>query len=233
MEPVSLGNMGVILLAWGLSKPWDEMRRAPFFLWSAALLITLADSRLGLVVSGALLASRMVPLPILRRLMPIVPFLVLACVIGAAMLLPGISDTLAGRVSRSGRALLHFDWTMVLGLRGPLPNFGDMGFAYVLSRFGAPLCLALILAIFTIPMADARGERFRAFITLYIFSNLAISGTSVFALKTAGVMWFLFGVLSNAKPETRLKESSVELPAGSSFWAISKGAATSSKGIRR
>jgi len=43
-----------------------------------------------------------------------------------------------------------------------------------------------------------RGVRFRALIVLYLFASLAISGTSIFALKTAGIMWFLFGVLSVA-----------------------------------
>jgi putative polymerase len=196
--------MGVILLAWGLCKPWDEIQRKPFFLLSAALLITLADSRLGLVMGSALLLVRMLPLPMLRRVAPFFPFLILGCVLGAALLFPGTDDTLAGRVSRSGTALLHFDWDLILGLSGPLPNFGDMGFAYVLSRFGAPLCLSLILAIFMVPMADERGERFRIFVVLYIFANFAISGTSVFALKTAGIMWFLFGVLSTSPHGARI-----------------------------
>jgi hypothetical protein len=50
-------------------------------------------------------------------------------------------------------------------------------------------------------MRSERAQRFRAFVVLYIFSNLAVSGTSVFALKTAGLMWFLFGVLSMAHPQ--------------------------------
>jgi putative polymerase len=204
MEPVSLGNMGVILLAWGLSKSWEEIQRKPFIMLSAALLITLADSRLGLVMGGTLLGFRMLPLPMLRRAAPFFPFLIFACVVGAALLFSGTDDTLAGRVSRSGSALLRFDWALILGLSGPLPNFGDMGFAYILSRFGAPLCLSLILAIFMVPMADARGERFRVFVVLYIFANFAISGTSVFALKTAGIMWFLFGVLSTSPHGARI-----------------------------
>ena len=66
-----------------------------------------------------------------------------------------------------------------MGLGSPLPNYGDMGYAYLLSRFGAPMSIALIVVLFLIPMADDRGVRFRALIVLYIFSNLAISGTSV------------------------------------------------------
>jgi len=201
MEPVSLGNFGVILLAWGLSKTWSEMRRFPVFLLGAALLIALSDSRLGLVMSGVLIGFRLLPLPMVRRLAPAFPFLVLACVIGVALTYHSSADNLLGRVGRSGEALLHFDWALIMGMSGPLPNFGDMGFAYVISRFGAPLCITLVLALFMVPMADAQGERFRSLIVLYIFANFAVSGTSVFALKTAGLLWFLFGVLSAARQD--------------------------------
>lgn len=210
MEPVSLGNFGVILLAWGLSKPWPEIRRFPAWILSAALLIALSDSRFGLTLSFVLVTARLLPLPMLRKLAPFFPFLILAAVLGLAVFWPSTGDHLLGRISLSGNALLNFDSRMLLGLQGPLPNFGDMGFAYVISRFGIPLCLVLILAMFTLPMADLRGERFRILIVLYIFANLAVSGTSVFALKTAGLMWFLFGVLSAARP---LKENMLQAQA--------------------
>lgn len=200
MEPVSLGNFGVILLAWGLSKPWPEIRRFPYWLLGAALLITLSDSRFGLTLSVVLIGVRALPLPMVRRLAPLIPFLILAAVLALAFFWPSTGDNLLGRISLSGRAVLNFDGLMLLGLEGPLPNFGDMGFAYVISRFGAPLCLLLILALFTLPIAHPQGERFRILLVLYIFANLAVSGTSVFALKTAGLMWFLLGVLSAAHP---------------------------------
>lgn len=199
MEPVSLGNFGVILLAWALSKSWKEIRGNPVFAIGAAVLITLSDSRLGLVMAFVLVVVRLFPLPILSRLAPAAPFLILGSVVGLAAFLPSTGDNLLGRITRSGTELLHFDWTLIFGIHGPLPNFGDMGFAYIISRFGAPLCIGLVVAIFTLPMADQRGERFRIMLVLYIFGNLAVSGTSVFALKTAGVMWFLLGVLSAAR----------------------------------
>jgi putative polymerase len=198
MEPVSLGNLGVILLAWGISKPWAQIRKAPLFVLSALVLIVLADSRFGMVMAGVFLLARACPLALLQRFAPTFPFLILASVLGIALYTSGVSDNLLGRVGQSGSALLHFDARMLLGVNGPLPGFGDMGFAYVISRFGIPVCLLLILALFMVPMADARGQRFRALVVLYIFANFAISGTSIFALKTAGLMWFLFGVLSMA-----------------------------------
>ena len=198
MEPVSLGNFAVILLAWALSKPWPEIRKAPWLILSAALLITLCDSRFGLMMSAALIVLRLLPVPMLGRLAPTLPFLILAIVIGLASFISGEGDNLLGRIARSGIELQHFNWALLIGLSGPLPNYGDMGYAYVLSRFGAPLSMALVILLFLIPMANPRGVRFRALLVLYLFGSLAISGTSIFALKTAGLMWFLFGVLSAA-----------------------------------
>lgn len=179
MEPVAPGNLSVILMAWALSKPLEELRKIPVFVLGAAMLITLSDSRFGTMMSVALIAFRMMPLYLMRRLAPLLPFLILAVLVGLTWALPSVGDNLLGRITMSGIELLHFDSALLMGLGSPLPNYGDMGYAYLLSRFGAPMSIALIVVLFLIPMADDRGVRFRALIVLYIFSNLAISGTSV------------------------------------------------------
>ena len=195
MEPVALGNFSVILMAWALSKPVEELRKIHVFVFGAAMLITLSDSRFGMMMSVALIAFRLVPLSLMRRIAPMLPFSILAALVGLTWALPSVGDNLLGRITMSGIELLRFDSALLMGLASPLPNYGDMGYAYLLSRFGAPMSIALIVVLFLIPMADDRGVRFRALIVLYIFSNLAISGTSVFALKTAAIAWFLMGVL--------------------------------------
>ncbi|SDP79237.1 putative polymerase [Rhodoferax sp. OV413] len=197
MEPVAVGNFSVILMAWALSKPWAEMRKMPVFIICAAVLITLSDSRFGMMMSAALLLLRLFPVRMVSRIAPTIPFLLLAVVLGIAANLYSKEDNLIGRIYRSGVEVLNFDWTLLMGLSNPLPNYGDMGYAYMISRFGAPLSILLITLVFLIPMSDQRGIRFRALITLYIFANLGISGTSIFALKTAGVVWFLMGVLTD------------------------------------
>jgi putative polymerase len=99
--------------------------------------------------------------------------------------------------------LLDFNEARLMGLDSPLPGYGDMGYAYVLSRFGVLQVIALLLVLFLLPCYSERAQRFRGLIVLYFFSSLAISGTSVFALKTAGLMWFLLGVL-DAEPRRLL-----------------------------
>jgi putative polymerase len=68
-----------------------------------------------------------------------------------------------------------------------------MGYAYLLSRWGVLLCIALWVALWMVKMPDERGVRFRAYAALYISLILTVSGTSFFALKTAGLLWFLMG----------------------------------------
>ncbi len=213
MEPVAVGNFSVILMAWALSKPVEELRKIPVFIFGAAMLITLSDSRFGMMMSVALIAFRMLPLSLMRRLAPMLPFFILAVLVGLTWALPSVGDNLLGRITMSGIELLHFDSALLMGLGSPLPNYGDMGYAYLLSRFGAPMSIALIVVLFLIPMANDRGVRFRALIVLYIFSNLAISGTSVFALKTAAIAWFLMGVLGgNSKPDVRTANLETAMP---------------------
>jgi putative polymerase len=211
MEPIALGNFAVIVLAWGLSKPWSEIRQASLYMLAAALIITLCDSRFGLLLGVVFVAVRGMPLAVVGRLAPTFPFLILAVLIAFAWFAPSLGDNLHGRITTSGMALLQLKPAMLMGLGSPLPAYGDMGYAYLLSRFGALLAILLIAVIFLIPMADQRGQRFRQLIVLYIFSSLAISGTSVFALKTAALMWFLFGVLSSATADARLRNAAVPM----------------------
>ena len=201
LEPVSLGNFAVILLAWALSKSWPMMKKSGLVLGLAALvLIVMSDSRFGLLMATLLLAFRLVPLPVFRWIAPVLPFALFAAILAVAVFMPGFGDNVLGRVSASGQALLRFDGARLMGIDSPVPGFGDMGYAYVLSRFGVLQVLAMVFLLFLIPAPSVRSERFRGLIVLYFFCSLAISGTSVFALKTAGLMWFLFGTLSAVLP---------------------------------
>lgn len=203
LEPVSLGNFAVILLAWALSRGWKEMDRGSLLLALAALvLIVLSDSRFGMLMVGLLLAFRALPTAWLRVAALVYPLVLLAGIVGVATQPIPDGDNVLGRIALTGQALMQLNEAALLGLDSPLPGFGDMGYAYVLTRFGAIAVLVLVMALFLIPVGSARADRFRALVVVYGFSSLAISGTSVFALKTAGLMWFLVGVLA-AAPQLR------------------------------
>lgn len=197
LEPVSLGNFAVILLAWNLSTAWKNAGLYRGLMCLVALvLIVLSDSRFGMLMAAVLVIYRLLPQPAFAWLAPAYPLLLLAGIVGVASLSLTDGDNFAGRISLTGQALIQLNETALMGLASPLPGFGDMGYAYVITRYGVLTVVCLVVALFWIPVASDRAGRFRAMVVLYCFSSLAISGTSVFALKTAGLMWFVFGALA-------------------------------------
>lgn len=194
LEPVSLGNFAVIVAAWGLSKPREEYKKALFFILSAITLIALSDSRYGLVVVTLLISMRVAVAERLNVAVIILPFIsVLVLVLIGLFFHGGLADNIMGRLFWTGNALLDFNIERILGIQGFDIPYGDMGYAYLLSRWGVLLCIALWGALWMIRMPDERGNRFRAYGALYISLILTVSGTSFLALKTAGLLWFLVG----------------------------------------
>lgn len=201
MEPVSMGNFAVLILAYGLSKDFSEWRKGAMFFWGAAILIALSDSRFGLMMLVPMLLLRILPAVQANRVAVFFPLLGVLVLFYVALMMPAQGDNLVGRLTRSGVEMLELPGLMWFGLSSPLPNFGDMGYAYAMSRFGLPLCTFLLIGLMWLPMPDQRAMRFRAFVLLYASAILLISGTSLFALKTAGLLWFMLGVLSADRGE--------------------------------
>lgn len=218
LEPVSLGNFAVIVAAWGLAKSRGEWKNALTFVVPAVIMIALADSRYGIGAVSLMLLLRAIPV---RQLKIAVSLLPLICV--AALVLIGLfyhgqyADNILGRLFVSGRALLSFNVPMLLGIEGASISFYDMGYPYIFTRLSVLLVVLLWFAVWMIKMQDERGERFRVYIALYITLILSVSGTSFFALKTAGILWFLVGsgVLVRAREQAT---TAAERPAAAG-WA--------------
>lgn len=194
LEPVSLGNFAVIVAAWGLAKSRDEWRTALFFVAAAIVMITLSDSRYGIGAVSLMLLIRGLPLRPLKFAVSVLPLVFLAALVLIGMFYQGdYADNILGRLYVSGQSLLTFNVPMLLGMQGANIFFYDMGYPYILTRLGLLLVVLLWFAIWMANMQDKRGERFRIYIALYITLILSVSGTSFFALKTAGILWFLVG----------------------------------------
>lgn len=196
LEPVSLGNYATILAAWGLARPLAQWRSMAFFTVMAIILIVLADSRFALVSVSLLMIMRVCLRGgwlYLTALLPLV-LITLLVLIGLYADIP-YSDSYAGRLMVSGRSLAGFSVQELLGV-DPRAWYPDQGYAYVLSSFGLVLAVALWLAYWLAPVADGYGRYFQAFMAVYICLILCVSGTSVFALKTAAILWFLLGTLA-------------------------------------
>lgn len=194
LEPVSLGNFAVITAAWGLSKSREEYKLGLFFWLSAIILIALSDSRYGLIVVTLLTVMRFIVGRQLNIVAIVLPFLsILALILIGLYAHTGLADNIMGRLFWTGNTLLTFNIEKIFGIQGFNIPYGDMGYAYLLSRWGIVLCITLWGALWMIKMSDERGNRFRAYAALYIALILTVSGTSFFALKTAGLLWFLMG----------------------------------------
>ena len=203
LEPVSLGNFAVIIAAWGLSRRREEFKEMVFFLAAAAAMIALSDSRYGMITVGALVLMRCLPFGRTSVWMMPLPLLSIVLLVVIGLFFDGrYGDNILGRLYVSGRMLMTFDVGMIFGIEGFNIGFGDMGYSALLTRLGAVLCLFLWITFWMLKMEDERGSRFRAYITLYMSLILCVSGTSLFALKTAGILWFLVGCCVARKSET-------------------------------
>lgn len=217
LEPVSFGNFAVIVLAWGLAKPVEQWRKALWFGSAALIMIVLADSRFAIYSVILLFALRACVHRSAHAVAILMPLVGIALLLIVALYTPSIGDNLWGRLTNSGMRLLKFNEWALLGLNSHNSDFGDMGYAYAISRFGLPLAALLWLLLFSLPLQTEQARRYRTFIAAYISLILCVSGTSVFALKTAALLWFLFGALSvqtETKKSNPIKSNSLQ-PAAS------------------
>lgn len=210
LEPVSLGNFAVILLAWGLAKPMAQWRTSAWFVAAAVVCIVLADSRFGFYMTGLMVMLRLVLHGRAHLVGIVFPAIGAIALLLLATYMPSAGDNLLGRMTVSGHFLLHFDHMSLLGLRDFATNFGDMGYAYVFSRFSLIGAGLMWVCFYMLPLHDETARRFRTFMSAYMTLILCVSGTSLFALKTAGVMWFALGALSMRRPRIE-KENSVDI----------------------
>jgi len=215
LEPVSLGNYAVIIACWALSKRREEWRRTFCLMCASIVLIALSDSRYGLITLAVLIALRLA-LP--RRTEMALIALPIICIAALLMIASNhemaFDDNFLGRLTLGGRVMLDFDLPMIFGLAGLDLTLGDMGYPASLIHFGLPLCIVLWSLFWLIQMRDDRGVRLRAYAAVYVSLILCVSGSSMFALKSAGLLWFLLG--SCATPGSAGKIDAEALPAPTS-----------------
>lgn len=200
LEPVSLGNFATITAAWGLSRDARDWRKGLFFVSTAVVMIILCDSRFALLLLPLMLAVRLLFRGAALNLALLAPLVAVALLLLTGATSTEYSDSFTGRLAVSGWALLKFDPELLFALTVP-PSFADMGYAYLLAGFGLPVSLLLWFSFWLQPLPDERSRRFRAMAALYMALILAVSGTSLFAFKTAALLWCLLGcLLQNPAP---------------------------------
>jgi putative polymerase len=180
LEPVSMGNFGAIAMAWALSFPALQWRKALGVALVGAGAVIFAD-------------ARFTPVSWMRLLIAAAPFVAVLMLLILGAFLGGPGDDLPTRLAQSGRTIANLDLDALLGLSADRQSTLDAGYAYVLRGFGLPFCLALWAAFVWLPAPSEHAMRFKFLVGLYICALLCVSGASLFALKTGALVWFLLG----------------------------------------
>lgn len=204
LEPVSVGNFGAIAFAWVLLRDRTHVWILVAKLLAIATVLVLADARFGFYLCVFTLGLYFATPMIRPTMLFFAPFVtMIALVIHADVNRQELSDnTIAGRLLGAGNSLADLNLWQVLGLQVSQAfaggYAGDSGYGYVLVKVGL-LGLAAIWALFAYaPVVDKDAMRFKHFIAFYAVFLLSIS-TSLFTIKTAALLWFLYGTLNNQK----------------------------------
>ena len=202
LEPVSIGNFGAIAFAWVLLRDRSRIWALVAKILAIATILVLADARFGFYFCFITLVIYLVA-PIIRpTLLFLAPFLaMIALATYAGVHWQELSDNgITGRLLRGGDALIALDLLQVFGLQ--ISDIfvngyaGDAGYGYALVKIGL-VGIAAIWALFIYaPDLDKDAWRFKNFIAFYSVSLLSVSA-SLFTIKTAALLWFLYGTLNN------------------------------------
>jgi hypothetical protein len=227
LEQVSLANFATVLTIF-LVGMWRRIRwqaRLAYILLITLILVT-NNSRTALAISLiaplVYLAAPKLPRFISVALMPLVLLTALIVTMNAP---PSKEDDLVGRLSLTIRTLGDLDVMAMLGGRAPASaNFVDSGYTFVIYA-ASILGLLLLWGFFCLVLNGpaAAQKRTNLAIGLYLFLNLTVSGTSVFSIKTAALLWLIVGFLRSETdtpvedgltPAKERQPRAVPLPAG-------------------
>jgi len=207
LEPVSMGNFGAILYAWGLFR--KEFKYRWFLIAVALMLITFADARFGLstCIMMTILSPffRFIPRPVWL----VMPFLSLS-LFAAYGLITGTNsgpNDIAGRFASTAHIMTSLPMGVVIGYEAYDKFTADSGFAYTLTKFGIWGFVGLWATFVMLPFKSARAWQFHSMMIVYLMLILIISN-SFYSVKTAALMFFLLGTVS-----------AVEFPERTGFWS--------------
>ncbi|MEG3166323.1 hypothetical protein U1701_17175 [Sphingomonas sp. PB2P19] len=105
------------------------------------------------------------------------------------------TDDLVGRVSITVQALERSDLAFWLGAEiARAASFLDTGYGYLIASTSlVGLILFWLYVSMIVPQRDAIQKRCAYSLALYVFGNLLIGGTAIFAMKVAAPLWLLVG----------------------------------------
>ena len=220
MEPVSVGNFGAIAFAWVLLRDFSRIWVFVAKILAILTIIVLADARFGFylcIFTVVVYFAAPFIRPTMLFLAPFLAVIALVTYTGAHWQEAWGGNSITGRFLSAGNELIILDLWQVLGLR--LSDVfvsgyaGDAGYGYALVKVGL-VGLAAMWALFVYaPVFDEDAWRFKNFIAFYVVFLLTVSA-SLFSIKTAALLWFLYGTLNS--PERVAWGDSLLTPADAS-----------------
>ncbi len=202
LEQVSLSNFAVILAIYiAVFAEKIQFKNKLIFISLIILILISSRSRAALaLVVLVWIGYYLVPLMPKRIALAILPMSSLVAIFTYIFFAEGydqFGDSLKGRLSLTGSLLYDIDFKSIFALQvRNLGLYGDSGLAYVINTnmlFGM-IILWLYIGLIT-PANTNMQLRFLFLANMYFFAILTISGTSVFSIKTAALLWFLAGFL--------------------------------------
>ena len=199
LEPVSLGNFIIISLL-AMLAGWRALSLRLRLLWPLVLfvLLLISDSRYAFACALVLIGFRLVFAKFPQQLC----FLLFVGVVAAAAVLVQVSgvsygsDDFLGRLYYTFNALRRLDFEMLLGLHYDLlTRFADSGIAYFIVSQSLPMLIVLVLYYAIGIVANDGESRFYKNALMIAWALGLLISNSLFSIKVAALMWFIFGAL--------------------------------------
>lgn len=203
LEPIELSNFAVIAYAWLLCRyrAYPAVNTA-IYATIAFLLIAMCDSRFASMVCILITLAHLSGITKRTAFVALLPLAMCGLtLVRAALWRPVVvGDDLMGRLYLSGSLLDSFTFAEWFGLKESLGQIGDAGYAYLVTYAGfiAPLAL---WAVFVGAAGPSRlAANIRGAIAIYATVLLTVS-YGLFSIKTAALLWYIYGAASAAKME--------------------------------
>lgn len=199
LEPVSLGNYSILAAVFTLSF-WRQMSRSMkiFFIATTLVILVGSDGRLAAITCAVLVLGSVIfqLLPRYSNVLYLPGALLLSGVIVTWFELQNSGDDFAGRLAGSIDLLANLDITTLLGLDAEQSRRAfDSGISYFLITQSVFGLVVVWLFVCLVPRYYNRASTvFVHSICIYISCNLLVS-YSLFSIKTAALMWFMYGYL--------------------------------------
>ncbi|GBQ29766.1 surface polysaccharide polymerase [Acetobacter estunensis NRIC 0472] len=212
LEPVSIGNVAGIIFCWCLatSRNYKNEREIGLYLAVAAFIV-LGDSRFATMFCLVVTLVRFSPFRESAIITFLMPFFVMIALtlMGSLHEIPGwlpriTHDDFSGRLLFSGQLLDYWGLSHWFAL-SPSPVYtADTGYAYVSNSVGL-IFASVLWFLFSFSRSHSNAQRLmRTCLAVYFVTSLSI-GAGIFTIKTASLLWFLYGATASEMENRRVK----------------------------